>query len=231
MLFKLTFVGIDIDEDFVVQELATEGTSCSVHMGATPQGKVRCSIVVYESTRSKTTIGLSQWCSFIERREAAIRAILENCKGYLEYVISPVSQIPSLLIEDEYVQRLARVNLGIWIQHQYFIKRPLTQGQYEMEGANELKFPLPVFYSRADEDAFFESIYKLNAVKNVRGESNWILLNLDKKGLEYDEVIRLISLLKRYDLDLAAIKPYLTKRNSVLLRKQPEAYWYQKLFE
>lgn len=111
-------------------------------------------------------------------------------------------------------------------------------GSQNLSVTGSLMVPEPIlWYSQADEGAFYNAIHGLDSVLGIKvvsgklfdGIPNQIELLLSKPKLHEDNLRDLIGLLFRYDVDMNCLRNQLTDENSSWF-KQRDTYWYKKVF-
>jgi hypothetical protein len=76
----------------------------------------------------------------------------------------------------------------------------------------EIRLELGEFYSQGDEDRFFGVLYKIPAIKEIRGAfRSAVVLTLDPRKLSREQLIDLIAAARRYRLSRKPLKS-LTRR-------------------
>lgn len=89
---------------------------------------------------------------------------------------------------------------------------------------------LNVYVSQLDEEMFFNWLDKIPCVLRYKGKGVELFIEI-KEGEIEDECLReLIGLFFRYELDLFQLKKFENKNNSQWF-KNPNSYWYSKVFE
>ena len=84
------------------------------------------------------------------------------------------------------------------------------------------------FYHSMDEDHFFLWLEEIEFVQSVMGGHFGLKIEV-KPPYERSAVHSLLALFMRYGLDMEGLQVFDTAELSSWLR-QPEAYWYSKLF-
>ena len=94
-----------------------------------------------------------------------------------------------------------------------------------------------IFFSQADEQAFFFGLKYIQAIRKVHrlpGKPmedipNELVLELRQGKLDDASLYELIGLMYRYSLDMTGLAQFCTKKNSVYL-KDKQKYWYKAIF-
>lgn len=82
-----------------------------------------------------------------------------------------------------------------------------------------------IFYSKLDEDMFFEWIKKINCIKSFEGAGDEMYLDFVESELSYDDMKDIISLLYRYKVDMTQLQPFVNQQN-----KDAVAPWKQQIY-
>lgn len=86
------------------------------------------------------------------------------------------------------------------------------------------------FHSYKDEEAFFEWIKKIGAIKDISAAGNELYLHIADIDLPDDDFRELIGLFYRYKVDMKQLKIFLNEKNREWLCGKPYGYWYKKIF-
>ncbi len=86
------------------------------------------------------------------------------------------------------------------------------------------------YYSRKDEDAFFEWIKKIDCIDSVVGVGKELHLGITCKNLHDNDLRDLLALFYRYDLDMQQLQCFLNEENKTWFYNNKEAYWYKRVF-
>lgn len=81
------------------------------------------------------------------------------------------------------------------------------------ENTNYLTCKRVYFYSKIDEDMFFEWIKKIKCIEKFEGAGDELYLDLVDKELNYEDIKDLLALFYRYEIDMKQLKKYLNKKN------------------
>jgi hypothetical protein len=71
------------------------------------------------------------------------------------------------------------------------------------------------FFAPHDEDAFFEWLYKIKSIKEVKGKRDSILLTLHKKRIPHDDLHSLVALFRRYKVPMKNVEVIVTGHNRI----------------
>jgi len=71
---------------------------------------------------------------------------------------------------------------------------------------NPFFFESTTYWSEGDEQAHFEWLGRINAIRNVWGEGLRVYLDVDRSVLRVDDLRELEAIYRRYDGDLAQLK-------------------------
>lgn len=93
-----------------------------------------------------------------------------------------------------------------------------------------LVYHSPKFYSHLDQDMFFEWCKRIKCIDSTINESGEVLIFLEKKSLSAKNLLELIFLFRRYEIQMMQLRPYVTEKNSAWLKQNKQAYWYEPLF-
>ena len=87
------------------------------------------------------------------------------------------------------------------------------------------------YYSRKDEDAFFEWIKKIDCIDNFIGSGNELYLYISSHDLHDYDLRDLLALFYRYKIDMKQLRVFLNKDNRDWFYENKKAYWHKKIFE
>ena len=85
-----------------------------------------------------------------------------------------------------------------------------------------------MYYSLADEKAFFDRLTSLRCVAGVRGAPDGLHINLSRRPSD-TQLRELIALLYRYDLDMKPLAELRTEHNAPWYA-DPKAFWHAAVF-
>ena len=85
------------------------------------------------------------------------------------------------------------------------------------------------FYSDIDELFFFEWIKRISCVKSIEGSGSSVFLNLKSKEVSRNELVELIALFYRYEINMKQLSVFSTKKNNSWFKVR-DKYWYKKIF-
>jgi len=188
-------------------------------------------IVLPESKDTAALTGeLIDWCGFLFERSKGLRQLSGlGCETYLDCQLMS----DNVFIDVEVMDKLAKLDIGISV----WFKFPEAAGvpeQYDYQ----LEIPEPLlWYSQADETAFFKGLTHINAIKSFKVRPgrpmddicNHLILFLDRPIMHDNSLIDLIGLMYRYSLDMSCLAAQCTTENAAWF-KDPTKYWYQAVF-
>lgn len=87
------------------------------------------------------------------------------------------------------------------------------------------------YYGLVDEELFFDWIKKITCIEDIKGSGWDLYLILAKDELNEDDLLEILSLFKRYKIDMKQLRPFLNDQNSQFLKEQKKAFWYKPLFQ
>ncbi|MFP8832838.1 hypothetical protein ACLIJR_01065 [Hydrogenophaga sp. XSHU_21] len=85
------------------------------------------------------------------------------------------------------------------------------------------------YYSRNDEEAFFEWLDKLPCVRRYEGELDVLRIHIDKGKVDEYALRELLSLFRRYAVDMKQLRAFDNDEFSIWFR-DPRAYWHASIF-
>jgi hypothetical protein len=80
------------------------------------------------------------------------------------------------------------------------------------------------YYSELDENGFFIWLQKIDAVRNVIGEGQVIIIECDPPPISDDSLRDLLALFYRYGIETQQLDVYLTEANRSWFADE-NAYW------
>lgn len=86
------------------------------------------------------------------------------------------------------------------------------------------------YYGLTDEGIFFDWINRIDCIKSFEGARNFLYLDLQDEELSEQDLYDLLCFLKRYNIDMKQLRPFLTEENKINLQKNKSAFWYKALF-
>ena len=107
------------------------------------------------------------------------------------------------------------------------ISRKPTSGT--PEGTVELKAQATCFFSRLDEDAFFEWLKKLPCVSKFEGKGDTLFIRVPKSKVDEYALRELLALFHRYGVDMKQLSAF-DKRAFAEWFHNSETYWYESVF-
>ena len=86
------------------------------------------------------------------------------------------------------------------------------------------------YYSRKDEDAFFEWIKKIDCIVDFSGAGKQLYLSIVTDDLYEYDLRDLLALFYRYKIDMKQLKVFLNKSNKDWFFSNKKAYWHEHVF-
>ena len=93
-----------------------------------------------------------------------------------------------------------------------------------------VEIALGSFYHQKDEDRLFRAFEENSAVTKVEGAGVNLILSIEMKKLNTEELKDLIALLFRYQIPLAPLY-FLADRKRFSWLNDPTKYWFDSLFD
>lgn len=93
-----------------------------------------------------------------------------------------------------------------------------------------LSFTHIKYYSRKDEDAFFEWIKKIDCIDKAVGEGRESHFYIACNDLHDHDLRDLLALFYRYKLDMKQLQRFLNKDNKQWFFENHKAYWHRRVF-
>lgn len=87
----------------------------------------------------------------------------------------------------------------------------------------------PRFYSPKDEDAFFNWLESISAIKSIDGAGKELHITFKSKKISDKGLRDLIGLFYRYKIDMKQLQQFENDSNMSWF-KQPIKYWYEGVF-
>jgi len=87
-----------------------------------------------------------------------------------------------------------------------------------------------VFFSRTDEQQFFDWLDKVPAVESYHGKGPDIIISLSDDQIGDDSLRELLALFTRYGVDMPQLAVFETNENRFWFRN-PVKYWYRSVFQ
>jgi hypothetical protein len=87
------------------------------------------------------------------------------------------------------------------------------------------------YYSRKDEDAFFEWVKKIDCIDSVIGMGSELHLHIASDFLHDHDLRDLLALFYRYNLDMTQLQRFLNEDNKQWFYDNKKTYWYKHVFE
>jgi hypothetical protein len=85
-----------------------------------------------------------------------------------------------------------------------------------------------IFYSQADESAFFHFVREIKSIKKFSGVGDEIHLDVSSR-LSNESLRALLSLFYRYKIEMGQLRHFEKSQNTEWFRNQ-KMYWYKKVF-
>jgi hypothetical protein len=86
------------------------------------------------------------------------------------------------------------------------------------------------YYSRLDEDIFFEWISRIKCILKFDGIRDELYLYIKNKRLNNENLRDLLALFYRYKIDMKQLKIFLNKNNKEWFFDNKKAYWHRRVF-
>lgn len=86
------------------------------------------------------------------------------------------------------------------------------------------------YYSRKDEDAFFEWIKKIECIEEISGTGTELYLHIATDDLHDYDLRELLALFYRYKIDMKQLHIFLNKNNKSWFCDNKKAYWHRRVF-
>lgn len=87
------------------------------------------------------------------------------------------------------------------------------------------------YYSRKDEDAFFEWIKKINCIDGAISVGDELHIHIANDNLHDHDLRDLLALFYRYNLNMKQLERFLNESNKQWFHDNKKAYWYKSVFE
>ncbi|WP_116811993.1 hypothetical protein [Steroidobacter cummioxidans] len=85
------------------------------------------------------------------------------------------------------------------------------------------------YFSQGDEDSFFSWLKSIQCVSGVHGAGRDLFIEISTTNVSNADLIELIALFYRYDVDMRQLRQMLTEQNAAWFRDQ-EKFWHDKVF-
>ena len=86
------------------------------------------------------------------------------------------------------------------------------------------------FYSRKDEDRFFEWINNIECIEKFDGVRDELYLYISSHDLHDNDLRDLIALFYRYKIDMKQLVIFLNFKNKEWFFESPKGYWHRRVF-
>jgi len=212
---RLVFSNQRVDPSRISDVLGMQPSQREVSSGGFPFWELRSD----EANDVESLLPL--WISLLEKFHLQLRALsTEDLGGYLD-----VRVYEDFFVDDELLSRLGATGVGISV----WFNPPDGTDWIEPEHSSTLTIDSSHFYSQLDENHFFAWLREIDGVLEVRGHQDSFMVYLSAPTLSESGLRDLIGLLFRYDVPMSFLRSQLTPENEHWF-KDPEKYWYQKIF-
>ena len=86
------------------------------------------------------------------------------------------------------------------------------------------------YCSQTDEDIFFEWISRVPAIIKFHGSGKDLFLHIKSKRLSYKNLIELLALFYRYNINMKQLAQFLSPQNKQWFYENKTAYWHKRVF-
>jgi len=86
------------------------------------------------------------------------------------------------------------------------------------------------YYSKIDEDIFFEWLEQIPSVEEIKGISDQLFVNTKSNTIPDEDLKELITLFYRYGVDMKQLKVFLNDKNKEWFFDDKEAFWHKRVF-
>jgi len=86
------------------------------------------------------------------------------------------------------------------------------------------------YYSKHDEELFFEWIQHIKTIIRIDGIGNELHLYLNHQDIPDDDLREIIALFYRYKIDMKQLHIFLNDKNREWFFEKPKGYWHKKVF-
>lgn|SRR5688572_18152399 len=87
------------------------------------------------------------------------------------------------------------------------------------------------YYSRKDEDAFFEWIKKIDFIEDFSGAGRDLYLQIPTYDLHEYDLRELLALFYRYKINMSQLQVFLNENNKQWFQDDKKAYWHRQVFK
>lgn len=85
------------------------------------------------------------------------------------------------------------------------------------------------FFSRHDEDVFFDWLRKVQIIGEIRGQHRDIVIEIKDQSIEDEDLEELIAIFWRYDLEFPQLSQF-TNSNNMTWFADKKKIWYERVF-
>lgn len=93
----------------------------------------------------------------------------------------------------------------------------------------QLEIGLTTFYSKGDEQRFFQGLTDISAIKEIRGIGKELVVQLDTRSLSKEALRELIAVLWRYGISLYPLRVLAENRKFAWIAEE-KFYWHKNMF-
>jgi len=86
------------------------------------------------------------------------------------------------------------------------------------------------YYSRTDEDLFFEWISKIPSIIKFDGVGDELYLYFDTNKISDEDLRELLAIFFRYKINMKQLAVFLNKKNQAWFFENHKAYWHRRVF-
>jgi len=86
------------------------------------------------------------------------------------------------------------------------------------------------YYSRKDEDTFFEWIKKIDCIDSLKGVGTKLHLQISCNNVHDHDLRDLLALFYRYKIDMKQLQRFLNKNNEQWFYSNKKSYWHKRVF-
>jgi hypothetical protein len=94
----------------------------------------------------------------------------------------------------------------------------------------QIVIPVETYYCYQDEESFYRWLKTIEGIERFVGGPQGLTLHVKQAGLNRDDWADLIGLFMRYDLNMRDLRELVTPDHEAWL-KDPQKYWYQKMWQ
>lgn len=86
------------------------------------------------------------------------------------------------------------------------------------------------FYSKIDEEKFFEWVQDIKSIARINGVGDELYLFLTSSDIADDDLREIIALFYRYKIDMKQLTIFLNAKNKEWFFGSPKGYWHRRVF-